>query len=126
MTFEEMLAHQHELQTNHFGGDPATFTGEQRTRFVTAMAMSICAETAEALQEIAWKPWTTDQEWINRDAYLEELVDIFHFLMNLMLVADISAAEFAEVYARKAAINRARMESGSYDGRNKGTEGGKL
>lgn len=99
--------------------DPGGLDGEDRRRYVVDMATALIDELGEARAEINWKPWTTDNTF-NREAYLKELVDAFHFLMNLILVADIHgpgilADEFAYLYFRKREVNVKRHEDG-YDG----------
>ena len=128
MIIESMLTRmfdtQLEMQINSFGANPAELVGEERKRFVTAMALAINTEVAEAMQEIAWKPWAKTDHF-NRDAFIEELVDMWHFLMNLALVADCTAGEFFDVYMAKVDVNKRRQLDG-YTGLGKEKASGKL
>jgi dimeric dUTPase (all-alpha-NTP-PPase superfamily) len=119
-----MFDTQREMQIQSFGADPAELVGEERKRFVTAMALAINTEVAEAMQEIAWKPWAKTDH-LNRDAFIEELVDMWHFVMNLALVADCTAEEFYECYRAKVSVNIQRQVEG-YTGLDKQKTSGKL
>lgn len=121
-----MLIRQYDLQCVSFNVDPTALRGEERGQYVTWNYAALIKELGEALDEIAWKPWSVDKDSFNREAYLKELVDAFHFLLNLVLVAyepvgmvnihDL-AYEFFRLYIQKAEVNRQRAESGTYDGK---------
>jgi dimeric dUTPase (all-alpha-NTP-PPase superfamily) len=121
---DTMFETQRDMQINSFGADPAELVGEERKHFVTAMALAINTEVAEAMQEIAWKPWAKTDH-LNREAFIEELVDMMHFVMNLALVADCDAAEFFEAYMTKVEENKRRQREG-YSGLDKQKTSGKL
>jgi len=92
MTFEKALNAQHELQIKSFGQDPKTLSDVEKLEWVRWNILALSDELHEALAETGWKPWAKSQH-INRDAFVSELVDSFHFLMNLMLrlsFADVS------------------------------------
>jgi dimeric dUTPase (all-alpha-NTP-PPase superfamily) len=115
MTLQEALAAQLELQKNSFGQDPTKdLDGEQKLEWVRWNVLALEDELHELLAETGWKPWAKSRH-INRDAYISELVDAFHFMMNLMLVVDCTAEEFLEKYFEKRGINAKRQEEG-YDG----------
>jgi len=110
MIFEKQL----ELQTRSYGVDPSTLEGEDRRRYIVDMTTALTDELHEALAETGWKPWATSRHF-NRDAYLNELIDALHFLVNLMLVAGANPTEIAGRYLEKNALNAARQQAG-YDG----------
>jgi dimeric dUTPase (all-alpha-NTP-PPase superfamily) len=89
--------------------DPA-----ERNDFIAYTILSMTDELHEALGEIGWKPWATSRH-LNRDAYLSELTDAFHFFLNACLAAGISGTELEEAYRKKRLINIARQQEG-YDG----------
>ena len=68
------------------------------------------------MQEVGWKPWATPRGWVNRDAAVGELVDVAHFLANLLCALDVSDSEWEYLYRAKQEVNRQRMRSGTYDG----------
>jgi dimeric dUTPase (all-alpha-NTP-PPase superfamily) len=114
MQFEDALNEQLKLLVNSFKKDPTQLTNEEKMDWIRWNILALEDELHEALAETGWKPWSTSQH-INRDAFVSELVDAFHFLMNLMLVVDCSAEEFLAKYMQKRGINAKRQAEG-YDG----------
>jgi phosphoribosyl-ATP pyrophosphohydrolase len=108
--FERQLA----LQKSSYGGDPNDLPFPEKINYIRVMALALEDEVHEALNETAWKTWQAS-EHINRDAYVGELVDALHFLVNLALAVGVSPDEFAERYFEKATKNEKRMADG-YDG----------
>lgn len=111
---QEALDAQHNLQIDSFGNDPKSLTDDQKVEWIRWNVLALEDELHEALQEVGWKPWAKSKH-VNRDAYISELVDAFHFLMNLMLVVDCSADEFLDKYFEKRKVNQKRQAEG-YDG----------
>lgn len=114
MTFEKALEAQHLMQVKSFGQDPKTLSDPEKLEWIRWNMLALMDELHEALAETGWKPWAKSKH-IERNAYVSELVDAFHFLMNLMLVVDCSADEFLAKYFEKRDVNVARQAEG-YDG----------
>lgn len=114
MTFNEALAAQLELQIKSYGNSPMDLDEAGRLEWIRWNILALEDELHEALAEVGWKPWAKSKH-INRHAFVSELVDAFHFLMNLMLVVDCSADEFLEKYFEKRGLNAKRQADG-YDG----------
>lgn len=123
---EQMFLRQVLLQRVGRSLDPPAMQGEERGWYATWNHTALVKELGEALDEIAWKPWSVDKDTFNRKQYLAELVDAFHFLMNMVLVAAGAAytnettaaeiaSEFFEEYLKKSEINMERFKSGTYD-----------
>jgi hypothetical protein len=108
--FERQL----KLQVSSYGGDPNDLPIEDKIQYIRVMTLAAINELNEAVDETSWKTWVTDN-YINRDAYVGELVDVLHFLVNLCLAVGVTPAELEALYQAKADKNKARMESG-YDG----------
>jgi hypothetical protein len=107
-----MFNRQAELQVTHFGLTPPwKMEGEERRQYVTAMTLALIDELSEMLREVAWKPWAKD-DYIHEDAYLGELIDAWHFMMNLALVVDPSGQRFVDAYFAKAKVNEERQARG--------------
>lgn len=142
----QMIAGQLDLQAESYGkkndslqrqfGDPRFLKGEDLADFITWNCMALVREVGEALEEHRWKPWLTDGSrggWYDRDRFVKELVDAWHFFMNLLLAAGVEvpedadgksrpplepeeiATEFFERYFVKRATNAKRQAEG-YDG----------
>jgi hypothetical protein len=123
LDLRNLLSRQYTLQVNSYKVDPGVLRGEDRGLYVTQMSTALLHELVEAMNEIAWKPWSIDKDTFNRRAYLKELADLFHFFENLLLVAlqngqsaSALAVEFADLYFDKADVNKNRMATGTYDG----------
>lgn len=101
-------------QTEHFGGHPADLPAETRIQFIKDMVLAAEDELHEALAEVGWKPWATTRH-INREAFIGELVDVQHFIINLLLAAGCDAHEFFIRFEEKNRRNRQRQVDG-YDG----------
>jgi hypothetical protein len=121
-----LLASQLELQQRSFSTDPRTLRGDARADYAEWNAFALEDEIHEAMQELKWKPWLTTGrgDWVNRDAFVQELVDAFHFFMNLLLLAGVVdgvwtpqqlADEFTARYIEKREVNVRRQAEG-YDG----------
>lgn len=116
MMFTNWLETTRELQIKSFGADPASLEGEELVEFIRWNQLATVDELMEALHECRWKPWSTgDRGFINRDAFVGELVDACHFIGNLLAAARCDDAEFSERYEAKQQTNRDRMASGTYD-----------
>jgi hypothetical protein len=109
-----MLNMQRELQEKSFKTDFEAMSQEHRMQFIKDMHTALTMELGEALDETGWKPWASSNH-INTAAFKGELVDAWHFFMNLMLVVDMDAEELFEGYMRKHQVNVTRQKEG-YDG----------
>jgi hypothetical protein len=109
-----MLEMQRQLQVKHYGKDPADLSGEERALFIKDMVLALTDELHEALQEVGWKPWATSRH-VNDEAFKGELIDAWHFFMNLILVSGMDPFDFMQRYISKHDKNASRQEAG-YDG----------
>lgn len=106
---------QREFQEEILGhGDLSAMDPDKRAAYFRDQAASLTFELGELSNEIGWKPWATSRH-LNVKAYASECIDIFHFLMNLMFLADMSADELYDGYLAKQRKNRDRQANG-YDG----------
>lgn len=78
------------------------------------MHIAITDEFHEALDEVGWKPWASSRHF-NEEAVKGELVDAFHFFINMCMLAGVTADDLIEGYVKKSGKNIARQEAG-YDG----------
>lgn len=117
--FDEWLLSTRVLQRQSFGRDPALLEGAPLADYVRWNTLAAHAELTEALDEVDWKPWTvTEDGFRNRDAFVGELVDVLHFVANMLVAARCTDAELTERYEAKQQKNRDRMASKSYTGLN--------
>lgn len=114
----KMLKMQRDLQLMYNKGKTIEeFTDQERMQALLENAYSLCDEIHEALDETGWKPWTTSNH-INKAAFYSEMVDAWHFFMNLMLHSGMTITDLYEGYMKKNVKNYKRQAEG-YDGLNK-------
>ncbi len=89
---------------------------EVLARSLAENALAAHVELDEAMAEVGWKSWTTKRGWVNREAFLTEVVDEQHFIANMLVAVGITDAEYEAAYQAKQQVNRDRMASGTYDG----------
>lgn len=110
----ESLAMQKELQERSMGYAFHKMTPGERSEYLSEMILALEDELHEAMKEFSWKSWASAQ-YFNRDTFVGELVDAWHFLMNLLIAADVSAEELYTRYVTKNMLNAKRQREG-YDG----------
>lgn len=111
---DNIFERQLRLQIDSYGVDPSSLSGEERRVFIVDMTLALQDELHEALAECGWKPWASSRH-LDKDAFVSELVDALHFLVNLFIVAGASADDVYNAYIAKSEKNAARQQSG-YDG----------
>lgn len=121
---EILIATQLRLQTERMkDGDPrllAKNDPEEWANFMRWNAFALTDEIHEAMAECGWKPWATSRH-LDREKFFKEMVDAFHFFMNLLLGASMGmdpsqiAREFCKFYYEKNKVNAQRQVEG-YDG----------
>lgn len=116
-----MLRKQLELQSSYPTGDPRKLVGNELAEYVRWNILYLEDELHEAMREIKLKPWYTDGSQgtiLDRSAFVLEICDAFHFMMNLLLAVSSGwepeeiAAHFAAGYDGKAYQNAKRQEDG--------------
>lgn len=120
----EMFELQGNLQRETYGAHPSDIYEEpldtefeqfpNRIQFIKDMHIAIGDELSEFMGEIGWKPWATSRH-INFEAAQGELVDAFHFFMNLAMAVDMTPDMLYTKYKAKRLKNIKRQQDG-YDG----------
>lgn len=113
-----LLNAQEALQTNTYGRNIhglAFESGEHnRIAAIDQIRTNILAATDElheVLRETGWKPWATSNH-INLLAAREELVDVFHFILNLALILGLDSEDITDLYIQKRDLNIKRQVDG--------------
>lgn len=113
--FVDYLRRQSDLQRQAYGLGVEGLTGDDALDFITWNVLAAQAELAEVLAEVCWKPWATYEEgqvFKDREKYIEELVDVAHFIANLLIVAGVDDEALSAAFVAKQAKNAARQETG--------------
>lgn len=117
---ERMIIMQAAAQSETYGYRPAEMSVDQLITYIRDQHQAAIMELGEALDETSWKPWAQGS-WIRRDAFVNELIDVLHFWINMVLAAGgkMSATELAdEIFTRFALKNRTNTQRqvDGYDG----------
>lgn len=111
----EMFELQGDLQRNTYGAHPSDIIdATELITFIKDMKLAADAELQEFLDETGWKPWATSRH-VNEEAAQGELVDVFHFFMNLCMAVNMTPDMLFEKYKAKRTKNQKRQVEG-YDG----------
>lgn len=105
------------LQKHVYHVNYDTLIGNEMARYVMMNATALLTEVSEFLQEVQWKPWANEPGKMNRDEAVEELVDVGHFLANLLVALGVSDVEWEVRYREKQVKNAERQKTpGGYTG----------
>ena len=85
------------------------FTSMTLTQYIRLMFIGIVTEACEALECVNWKPWKQAQD-NSETKFKEEIVDIWHFLINLTLASGMDAEEVMDRFKNKNKVNVKRQE----------------
>ena len=78
---------------------------------VSALCTAIIHEAVELQRTTNWKWWKTPTSFNKADAR-EELIDIWHFVVQASLELNLTPDDIVEEYKKKNEINRERQRTG--------------
>jgi dimeric dUTPase (all-alpha-NTP-PPase superfamily) len=78
---------------------------------ISALSTAIIHEAVELQRTTNWKWWKTPTEF-NKDEAKEELIDIWHFVVQASLELGLTPDDILEEYKRKNEINKERQRNG--------------
>jgi dimeric dUTPase (all-alpha-NTP-PPase superfamily) len=78
---------------------------------VSALSTAIMHEAVELQRTTNWKWWKTPIPF-NKSEAREELIDIWHFVVQASLELNLTPNDIVEEYKRKNEINRERQRTG--------------
>ncbi len=85
---------------------PASVEGK-----VSALSTAIIHEAVELQRLTNWKWWKKSAVF-DRNAAKEELIDIWHFVIQASIELEMSPADILDEYTKKNKVNRDRQTSG--------------
>lgn len=120
----DLLATMFEQQKQHMGVYGTAFPADVRERAkalwrrethvrVREFAGYTVEELYEAINLLKAKPWKKSFRPPDRDKFMEEIADMWHFLIEMHIIAGITPEEIFQAYFRKTAINVER-QNGNY------------
>ena len=78
---------------------------------ISALCTAIMHEAVELQRTTNWKWWKTPTQF-NEDEAREELIDIWHFVIQASIELNLTPDEILGEYKRKNEINRQRQKDG--------------
>lgn len=87
---------------------------KELARYIDWNMTAAVQELAEARVEFSWKPWAVDDPFVNRERLINEMVDVNHFIGNVLTAMGVTDEEYEIAYQAKQQKNRERAASGSY------------
>ena len=78
---------------------------------ISALCTAIIHEAVELQRTTNWKWWKTATAFNQKEAK-EELIDIWHFVIQASLELNLTPDEILDEYKRKNEINRQRQKDG--------------
>lgn len=105
-----------ELQTKTYGYDFDRLSENEAKQadYIFWNVFAAQQELAESAVEFSWKPWAKDDPFVNSERIIEEMVDVCHFVANILVALGVTDEEWALRYQQKQAKNRNRVASGNY------------
>lgn len=105
---------------NKVGFNFENMDSREKSEYIKEMILWVNDEMCEALHELPFaKGWSKkydswDEEKINEqmDKFKKEMVDAFHFFMNILLAADMDSEDLFNEYLEKNKINIDRQNNG--------------
>ena len=84
---------------------------QQKAEWVLNYCRAMTQEVAELTDSVPWKWWARYQQFDKQNARVE-VADLFHFLVSLAQVLDMTAEDIFKAYCQKNAVNFQRQDSG--------------
>jgi len=100
-----------ELIGNEIPYDKVWLNNPINIELIKNQILALYDEVGEALREVPWKPWKRNQQF-NVSKFRMELIDIFHFLINLCLLSGMNAEDVFTLFQSKNQINKMRQKNG--------------
>lgn len=93
---------------------PVDILTKSGQKFLKSITYECMGELFEANQELknSKQHRATEVVDLNKDAYLEELIDSLHFFFEIVIASGISLDEMYEAYMKKGIKNFDRIENG--------------
>ena len=114
MANKDMLAEIFRMQAElnqRIGVNTLSMPEERKPEWVLNYCRAMTQEVAELTDSVPWKWWAKYQKFDKQNARVE-VADLFHFLISLAQVLDMSANDIFEAYRKKNEVNFQRQDSG--------------
>ncbi len=82
--------------------------GQQRLK---DFAWRVTEELGEAMNCLKNKPWKQTQMETDKEHFVEEIADAFHFFIELCILIGLDAESLTNIYLKKSEVNKFRQRS---------------
>ena len=100
-----------EQLNSRIGVNMVGMNDEDRQKWILNYVRAMQQELAELTDSVPWKWWAKYQEFDKQNAKVE-IIDLFHFLISLAQVMNLSAEDVYQSYLKKNKVNHDRQKSG--------------
>ena len=114
MPNKDMLAEIFRMQgelNQRIGVNTLHMPEERKPEWVLNYCRAMTQEVAELTDSVPWKWWAKYQKFDKQNARVE-VADLFHFLVSLAQVLDMSPDDIFEAYRKKNEVNFQRQDTG--------------
>jgi dimeric dUTPase (all-alpha-NTP-PPase superfamily) len=84
---------------------------KKRQEYISDNALNLYVEIGESIKNTKYKKWKKNQEF-NEEEFKKELVDCWHFLINLTLASGMDSEDLLKRYIEKNNENKQRINEG--------------
>jgi len=97
--------------SRRIGVNPGNLSKEGKIQWILNYTRAMQQEIAELVDSVPWKWWAKYQDFDEQNAKVE-VVDLFHFLVAIAQVLDMSPEDIYNAYVKKNKVNHERQSSG--------------
>ena len=93
------------------GVDTSGLSDDEKAKWVLNYTRAMQQEIAELVDSVPWKWWAKYQAFDEQNAKVE-VIDLFHFLISIAQVLEMTPEDVYEAYTKKNKVNHSRQDSG--------------
>jgi len=93
------------------GIDMRRFNKHEKVEFAQKLMIALHQEVSEATDCLPWKWWNHNQPSLDIPHIQEEIIDIFHFIICLAQLFNMSSDDFYRMYLEKNITNLERIKN---------------
>ena len=114
MLRKEFMASIERVKPGTYPSWPVDITSKQSQQVIRDLALKGVEEMFEALGHLKnWKPHRdTDKPEVDRDEFLEEVVDAFNYFLSMLVLVGVSPDDLYDAYVKKDVKIHSRLKNG--------------
>lgn len=111
LMFEKQIQLMDKLGVPYIKSPTAEFrTEEVLTEASVGISFALTDEIHEFMRELNWKPWKKTKKIVDIVKVQNELIDCWHFLIELSIIWGLEAEDVANLYLQKNQVNVTRQQ----------------